>query len=146
MKFSRSKNYDFPAELTIGGSDILEVKKEHVILGIIVQDDLKWPSQCEEMVKRATVTMWALRRAPRHAGRVLEGVGQGQAGVWLPSLALQPDVCPVPLTGQSPASCHGCHYWQVGAFTHPAAGGFRAQETFGQKDKDLQDLCPANCH
>ena len=62
MKFSRSKNYDFPAELTIGGSDILEVKREHVILGIIVQEDLKWQSQCEEMVKRATSTTWALRR------------------------------------------------------------------------------------
>ena len=62
MKFSLSKNYDFPAELQFGGSDILEVKKEHVILGIKVQEYLKCPSQCEEMVKRATSTTWALRR------------------------------------------------------------------------------------
>jgi hypothetical protein len=62
MKFSRAKKLDFPAEITIGDSDILEVKKSHRILGIMVQDDLKWQSQCEEMVKRATSTTWALRR------------------------------------------------------------------------------------
>ena len=27
MQFSRSKNYDFPPEFTIGGSDLLEVKR-----------------------------------------------------------------------------------------------------------------------
>ena len=62
MKFSRAKKYDFPPEITIGGSDILEVKKVHRILGIMVQDDLKWQTQCEEMVKKATSTTWALRR------------------------------------------------------------------------------------
>ena len=40
----------------------MEMRKEHTILGIQVQDDLKWQSQCEEMVKRATVTKLALRR------------------------------------------------------------------------------------
>ena len=62
MKCSWPKNHDFPTELTIGDSDILEVKKEHTILGIIVQDNLKWQSQCEEMIKRATSVTWALRR------------------------------------------------------------------------------------
>ena len=62
MKFSRSKIYDFPTELTIGGSDILEVKTQHRILGIIVQDDLRWQAQCEEMVRRATSCTWAIRR------------------------------------------------------------------------------------
>ena len=57
-----SKKYDFPAELTIGGSDILEVKTQHPILGIIVQDDLRWQAQCEEMVMRATRCTWAIRR------------------------------------------------------------------------------------
>ena len=62
MKFSRTKKFDFPAEIIIGGSDILEVKKVHWILGIMVQDDLKWQTQCEEMMKKATSTTWALRR------------------------------------------------------------------------------------
>ena len=62
MKFSRSRKYDFPAELTIGGSDILEVRTQHSILGITVQDDLRWQSQCDEMVRRATRCTWAIRR------------------------------------------------------------------------------------
>ena len=62
MKFSRSRKYDFPLELTIGGSDILQVKTQHRILGVIVQDDLRWQSQCNEMVSRATRCTWAIRR------------------------------------------------------------------------------------
>ena len=62
MKFSRSRKYDFPAEMTIGGSEILEVKTKHRILGIIIQDDLRWQSQCEEMVSRATRCTWTIRR------------------------------------------------------------------------------------
>ena len=62
MKFSRSRKYDFPPEFTIGGSEILEVKQEHRILGVVVQSDLRWQSQCEEMVRRATSTTWAIRR------------------------------------------------------------------------------------
>ena len=40
----------------------MEVRKEHTILGIKVHDDLKWQSQCDEMIKRATSVTWALRR------------------------------------------------------------------------------------
>ena len=56
MQFTRSKKYDFPPEFTIGGSDVLDVKKEHTILGVVVQSDLKWQSHCQEMVRRATST------------------------------------------------------------------------------------------
>ena len=62
MMFSRSRKFDFPPEFTIDGSDILEVKKSHKILGIIVQDDLKWEKQVQEMVRKATKTIWVLRR------------------------------------------------------------------------------------
>ena len=62
MQFTRSKKYDFPPEFTIGGSDVLDVKKEHTILGVVVQSDLKWQSHCQEMVRRATSTTWAIRR------------------------------------------------------------------------------------
>ena len=62
MQFTRSKKYDFPPEFTIGGSEVLDVKKEHTILGVVVQSDLKWQSQCQEMVRRATSTTWAIRR------------------------------------------------------------------------------------
>ena len=62
MKFTRSRKYDFPPEFTIGGSEILQVKTEHKILGVVVQSDLGWGSQCQEMVRRATNTTWAIRR------------------------------------------------------------------------------------
>ena len=62
MKFYRSRNYDFPPEFIIGGSQHLEVKTEQKILGVIVQNSLKWDSQCREMVKKATNTTWAIRR------------------------------------------------------------------------------------
>ena len=77
---------------------------------------------------------------------VLEVRGQGPAGVRLPSLALRAHLCPVSLTGQSPADCHGCHNWQMGAFTYPPVGWFRARKTFSPKDKNLQDICPENCY
>ena len=59
IHFSQSKKLDFPLEFTIGGSQILEVKKSHNILGVIVLDDLK---QVQEIVRRATKTKWLLRR------------------------------------------------------------------------------------
>ena len=62
LQFSRSKNYDFPPEFTIGGSNVLDVKREHRILGVIVQDSLRWESQCQEMIKKATGITWAIRR------------------------------------------------------------------------------------
>ena len=62
MQFNRSKKYDFPPEFTIGGSEVLEVKSELRILGVIVQNTLRWDSQCKEMVKKATRTTWAIRR------------------------------------------------------------------------------------
>ena len=38
------------------------MKREHRILGVIVQDSLRWESQCQEMIKKATGITWAIRR------------------------------------------------------------------------------------
>ena len=62
IKFSRSRTYDFPPEFSIQDSDTLQVKNSHKILGIIVQDDLKWEEQVQEMVRKATKTIWVIRR------------------------------------------------------------------------------------
>ena len=61
-QFTCSKKYDFPQKFTFGGSEVLDIKKEHIILGVVVQSDLKWQSQCQEMVRRPTSTTWAIRR------------------------------------------------------------------------------------
>ena len=40
MKFTRSRKFDFPPKFPIGGSDILEVRTELKILGVMVQSDM----------------------------------------------------------------------------------------------------------
>ena len=62
MLFSRSRSYAFPPEFRIGNSEILTVKKTLRILGVLIQDDLKFGVQVKEMVRRANITTWVLRR------------------------------------------------------------------------------------
>ena len=62
MVFNRSKLYAFPPEFKIGDSELLNVKKTHRILGVLIQDDLKFGAQVKEMVRRATTTTWVIRR------------------------------------------------------------------------------------
>ena len=54
MVFSRSRTLAFPPEFVIGNSEVLNVKKTHRILGVLVQEDLKWSSQVTEMVRKAS--------------------------------------------------------------------------------------------
>ena len=62
MLFTRSRTYAFPPEFSIGDVPVLQVKKTLRILGVQVQDDLGWQAQTEEMVRRATSTIWMIRR------------------------------------------------------------------------------------
>ena len=62
MLFTRSRTYAFPPDFSIGEVNVLQVKKTLRILGVLVQDDLRWLAQIEEMVRRATNTTWVLRR------------------------------------------------------------------------------------
>ena len=151
MQFTRSKKYDFPPEFTIGGSEILDVKKEHTILRVVVQSDLKWQSHCQEMVRRATSTTWALRR--------MRALGVPQATLveyWKAEGRVRLEYgCPVWHSGLTSAQSHSLDRAQRAAMaaitgrwepSHPAAGQFRAGETFGQKDKVVQDIRPAHGH
>jgi hypothetical protein len=56
IMFSHSRKFEFPPEFSIQESGILEVNVSHKILGIIVQDDLKWEAQVQEMARKATKT------------------------------------------------------------------------------------------
>jgi hypothetical protein len=62
MLFSRSNKHDFPPEIAMGGASFIEEKKTLRMLGVMVQSDLRWGTQCAEMVKRASKTTWVLRR------------------------------------------------------------------------------------
>ena len=62
MVFSRSRTFDFPPEFCIGDSELLTEKKEATILGVKIQSSLRWDSQVEHMVAKASKTVWTLRR------------------------------------------------------------------------------------
>ena len=62
MLFTRSKIHAFPPEFSIGRVNILETKDYHKILGVTVQNYLRWTKQVDNMVKKATQTTWVLRR------------------------------------------------------------------------------------
>ena len=62
MLFNRSRANAFPPEFSIGSTAVLTVRKTHRILGVLIQDDLKYEAQTKEMVRRAAQTTWVLRR------------------------------------------------------------------------------------
>ena len=61
MLFNQSRKYAFPPEFTLG-QDRLSVQKVHKVLGLLVQDDLRWGAQVEQMVRKASKKIWLLRR------------------------------------------------------------------------------------
>ena len=64
MLFNPSKKYAFPPEFQMGpeSDENLTVKNVHKILGVHVQNDLRWNAQVEHMVKKASKKIWLLRR------------------------------------------------------------------------------------
>ena len=62
MMCNPSKKYDFPPEFSIGGSDWLEVRSSLKLLGIMVQEDLRWGEQVALMTKKASRKIWVMRR------------------------------------------------------------------------------------
>ena len=62
MMFSRSMKYDFPPEFSIGDSSFLSEKKEATVLGVVLQTDLRWNSQIQHMISKASKSVWTLRR------------------------------------------------------------------------------------
>ena len=61
MKICKSRTKTFPIEIELDGN-FLEVKKEMKILGVILQPNLKWSSNTENLCKKAYKNMWAIRR------------------------------------------------------------------------------------
>lgn len=62
MLFNQSRKHDFPPEFSMGGSEQLTVKSELKILGVQIQDDLKWGAQIKQMTTKASKKIWLLRR------------------------------------------------------------------------------------
>ena len=66
MLVNFSRKYAFPPEFQLGQnlnkSEYLTVKSSLKILGVVVQNDLRWNAQIQHMVKKASKTIWLLRR------------------------------------------------------------------------------------
>ena len=62
MAFNNSRKHVFPPEFTLDGTEILNVQHELKVLGVMVQDDLRWNSQVKQMTTKATKNIWLLRR------------------------------------------------------------------------------------
>ena len=61
MSFNFSRKFAFPPEFYIK-EDLLEEKPVLKILGVMIQNDLKWESQIDYITKKASKTIWRLRR------------------------------------------------------------------------------------
>ena len=61
MMCNPSRKYDFPPEFKIGPNS-LEVRSSLKILGVMVQNDLRWDEHVAEMTRKASKNIWVLRR------------------------------------------------------------------------------------
>ena len=61
MVFNPCWSVDFMPELEFG-ADQLELVEEMRLLGVIIQSDMKWTSNTESIVKRASNKLWVVRR------------------------------------------------------------------------------------
>ena len=68
LLFNFSQKYSFPPEFQLhegnnpSTSRYLNVQKSHKILGLFVQNDLRWGTQVDYMVKKGSKKIWMLRR------------------------------------------------------------------------------------
>ena len=124
MLFTRSKQHAFPPEFQIGSMKVLEEKDAQKILGVTVQNYLRWTMHVEDMVRKATRSTWVLRRM-----RAL-GVDQDTlVAFWKAEGRVHLELaCPVWHSGLSVAQAqdldqaHGGHSGPVGALPHPPDG------------------------
>ena len=61
MLFNPCTSIDFVPEVRLENHDI-EVVEEIRLLGLIINSDMKWDSNTDNVVKRASKRLWILRR------------------------------------------------------------------------------------
>ena len=61
MLFNPCWSVDFMPEMELGNQQ-LELVEQMRLLGVIIQSDLKWASNTEDIVKRASNKLWVIRR------------------------------------------------------------------------------------
>ena len=61
MKFSRSTSLDFPLEVSLSDKENLEVVQTIKLLGIVINDKLKWNDNTDYLCEKARRKIWLLR-------------------------------------------------------------------------------------
>ena len=122
MLFNFSRKYAFPPEFFLGqnessSEEYLKVKNTHKILGIFVQNDLRWNAQVEHMVKKASRKIWLLRRMRQLGVDQLtiasywKSEGMCHLEYCSPVYTRCPDQAAAEGPGPGPQAGRGCHYW-----------------------------------
>ena len=62
MIFNKSRNYDFPPEISFDNGELLECLEETKLLGIQIHSSLKWNSNTAAICTKSMSKMWLLRR------------------------------------------------------------------------------------
>ena len=62
MIFNKSRNYDFPPEMSFQDGNILECIEETKLLGIHLSSSLSWEANTRIICKKGMTKMWLLRR------------------------------------------------------------------------------------
>jgi hypothetical protein len=60
--FNKSRNWDFPPEVSFADGKNLEYVSEMKLVGVVVSDDLRWGKNTQYICKKATQRLWTLRR------------------------------------------------------------------------------------
>lgn len=66
MLFNTSRVYDFMPKVTFDESSYLEVVEEMKLLGIIIQSNMKWYSNTQNLCKKGYTRLWMLRNLKKH--------------------------------------------------------------------------------
>ena len=61
MKFTRVSNIDFPLEVAFSDKVNLEVKNQMKLLGVMINDRLKWDDNTDYISEKARKKIWLLR-------------------------------------------------------------------------------------
>ena len=62
ITFNFSKKFAFPPDIRVGKSDILTESTHATVLGLIIEENLKWNKNTEFIFKKAASKLWLLRR------------------------------------------------------------------------------------
>ena len=62
IKFNKSRKHDFPPEIHLSDTQLLEVVSSVKLVGVMVMEDLRWKVNTQYICTKASHKLWVLRR------------------------------------------------------------------------------------